>query len=822
MHKNFDVNNYIHVFDSINLIVFICEASNLKIIYANKKAFEVTEFKDLSDFNSNKFWSRFKKPYSFEDSLNNIKNLKEKGSIKLERMCREKNGEEKWYEVESSYLKIGQIEYVCSIASDITETKRNREELKESKAAMSLLATVRDIKYESCEFDLWQAFLNKFVSEYDFCMAWYGIINDNQTIKPLFCAGNYCPADFNGDTAKKSITAACTGGSKCALINAIKSGQPFSYPDMESQKCCESLIALGYKSNCAINVKIDGKIEGGAVFYSLKPNDFSDLRVKNLQAIINEIENLISLRRKNIQNETMLVRSENMYRSLAEISKNIIFMVNYDGRILYVNKYAAPLIGKKNKDFISDFQHKLFNDKTGDKYLEKIKDVFKTGETHSTEEEITEDGETIWINMQITPIKDNAEKVAAALVILQDVTKVKNYELDLKRAKESAEEANQAKSRFLANMSHEIRTPLNSVLGFTELLIADPLARDEQKIYLSNIKSSGKHLLSIINDLLDLSKIEAGKFTIENVEVDLLGVLDRVINVVTPEVKIKKLNINVIISPDLYFIKYKGDPVRLTQVVLNLVNNAIKYSEKGKIEIRAILVNDDANESTIKFEVIDEGIGIKEEFLEKIFLPFIRGERKAGGTGLGLSVSNRLVKLMGGERIFVNSKFGEGSHFYFSLRFEKSSAATSIKSAPNVSSDMYVKKMKTYKVLVAEDNELNMTVVTGMLSILGHNYETVNDGEKAVEILKESKKKRKNFDFVLMDVQMPELDGLGATKKLRDEGFDIPIVAMTAYSMQSDIDECITAGMNFHVSKPFDIDEIKAVIEKIDSFYENQ
>ena len=397
------------------------------------------------------------------------------------------------------------------------------------------------------------------------------------------------------------------------------------------------------------------------------------------------------------------------------------------------------------------------------------------------------------------------------LVRITDVSTRVAHEEALEAAKAAAEQAVQTRTRFLANMSHEIRTPMNGVIGMASLLQETPL-NEQQQNFLNTIRTSGEALLSIINEILDFSKIDADQVQLEDNEFDLHQCAAEAMEVTMPAGASKRLDFHLDIDSSIHR-SYRGDVNRIRQVLVNLLSNAVKFTEAGSVSLRVARHQPGVGAANVLFQIIDTGVGIAPDKQNRLFDPFSQADasttREYGGTGLGLSISKRLAKLMGGD-ITVESTTGKGSCFSFTLQLTAATPKRVVQSNSKSTSELGTFEQGELTFLVAEDNPVNQKVAIHMLKQLGIDADIVGNGREAIEALSEH-----GYDIIFMDVQMPEIDGLEASSLIRTSPMQQPyIIAMTANAMMEDRESCMAAGMDDFVAKPVRFEDLHGALAK--------
>ena len=533
----------------------------------------------------------------------------------------------------------------------------------------------------------------------------------------------------------------------------------------------------------------------------------------------------------------VLIEGELRMRSILDNSTALIYARDRQGRFLFVNPRCARLLGRTEAELLGLSSHDLFPAELADPIVAHDEQVWRTAAEHTFEERVTVDGRALCTISSRFPLTDASGRMVAVCGIATDITDRLAAEAELRAAKEAAERAgaaadaarelaqaaSAAKSEFLANMSHELRTPLNGVIGMGELLLGTPLSAEQER-FTRVLRTSADALLGVINQVLDFSKIEAGKLELEATDVDPSAVVGGVVQMLAHRAAAKGLTLTADVAPTVPQ-AVRGDPVRLRQILVNLVNNAVKFTDAGRVAIRltAATAAEDPSDVELRFEVADTGPGIPADRIGHLFQSFSQVDasttRRYGGTGLGLAISARLATLMGG-RTGVESTVGVGSTFWFTAHVRpavapapvEAPAAAAAATPPAVPNPT---PLAGLRVLVAEDNDVNQEVIGHLLKRLGCGPTIVDDGQAAVEAVSADPD---GFDLVLMDCQMPVLDGFGAATEIRrrEAGFGrgrpLPILALTASAVVGDRERCLAAGMDGYVTKPIQPAELRDAI----------
>ena len=580
--------------------------------------------------------------------------------------------------------------------------------------------------------------------------------------------------------------------------------------DLENSVTIYPLLVSGELQDCQLDqVFIDAKGESHDILVNVRRMTDEDGNFIGTAGNLRDV----TLRKAA---ERRLRESEERFRLLAEAAPVGIFELGPDHRLTYANWAWSQMSGLTLEQARDRGWTKSLTAEDADRVLADWGKALETlSDFRSEYRWLHEDGSETWVDVLIKPIRQPDGELIGHIGVSVDITERKQIELELEDAKQRAEAAAKAKSTFLANMSHELRTPMNGMLGFTDLLLSERLS-ERQHRHAQLIADSGRAMMRLLNDILDISKIEAGQMQLAAEPVDLRHTLHNCVNLMNPLAAQKGVDLELDISsavPD----RIMSDPLRLRQVILNLVGNAVKFTHEGSITLSAVVVSEEGD-PVLRITVADTGIGIPANRLDAVFQSFAQADtttaRKYGGTGLGLTISHDLVKLMDGW-ITVASEEGEGTTFVVNLPLIEADVAAA-------SSDVEVPAEAVgsgldARVLVAEDNDINQELIRAMAQRLDLKIDIAANGQEAIDQVTAARADGRPYDMVLMDVQMPVVDGLEATRRLRAAGIDaeeLPIIALTANAYAEDIEACLAAGMQAHLAKPLKLSGLRSIVEQ--------
>lgn len=518
--------------------------------------------------------------------------------------------------------------------------------------------------------------------------------------------------------------------------------------------------------------------------------------------------------------EAALQASDELFRQVEDHAPSGLALVALDGSFIRVNPTLCALLGYSRAELLSMTFQVLTHPDDLETDLAHLEQTLKgtIAEYAMEKRYFHKDGSLVWVLLSVSLVRDDARAPSYFIAQILDIGARKAAEAAADRAQAAVLVAMDAKSRFLAAMSHEIRTPMNGIIGMAELLSLSQLS-EEQRECVKIVCDSGRSLLRVLNDILDYSKIEAGKLELEITNFELSSQIASLVSLLAPQFTTNGVSMSTQIDPGLPP-TVEGDPSRLRQILINLVGNALKFTPHGGT-VRLVVAAEPMGQGTaipVRFAVVDSGVGIAPELQDRLFKPFSQVDgsttRKHGGTGLGLSICKQLVELMNGQ-IGVDSAAGKGSSFWFTIPFRRHTGPDRALEAPVREMDerRATERMRSESVLLAEDNEVNALLAIKQFKRLGLSVSVVPNGREAVKALQ-----REHFDIVFMDCHMPELDGLAATREIRDLPSDrarrVPIVAMTADAQVEDQRACLAAGMDDYISKPATLTDLRTALAR--------
>jgi PAS domain S-box-containing protein len=509
------------------------------------------------------------------------------------------------------------------------------------------------------------------------------------------------------------------------------------------------------------------------------------------------------------RSEIKLKRQEEKYRSIIANMNLGLIEVDLDQNIRHVNHSFCLMSGYEEHELIGQNASDLFVKDENKEMIANKNTLRQTGLSDAYEMNVnTKHSDTHWWLVSGAPLYNDKQQHIGSIGIHLDITEQKILQRQLEEAKQIAEKSVHAKDLFLANMSHEIRTPMNAILGMSKQL-QKTILNQQQQSFLEIIGTAAENLLVIINDILDFSKLEAGKVTLEEIGFNVHDLVTNTSRVLKLKAEEKGLVFEVSIHPGVANV-LKGDPYRINQVLMNLLSNSIKFTKRGRVTLQCLLNNNHPQSQELQIIISDTGKGMDEAYLKNLFNKFSQEDesiaRSYGGTGLGMSIVKQLVELMNGT-IEVQSKKGEGTTVTIQLSFAKGTE-TDLPKKDNSHVETHILADK--KILLVEDNEMNRVVAETILKQYGATISEAVNGMDALDALRHN-----HFDIVLMDIQMPVMDGLEATRHIRQElASNIPIIALTANAVKGEMEKCIQAGMNDYLSKPFEEEDLIRLIAK--------
>ncbi|NPD47976.1 PAS domain-containing hybrid sensor histidine kinase/response regulator [Lentimicrobium sp. S6] len=637
----------------------------------------------------------------------------------------------------------------------------------------------------------------KYTELYDFAPSGYLSLTKEGNIAEL----NFAAARMFGKERSKLIN------SRFAIFLSVNTRPVFNqffqriFTAKEKQSC---EVIIEAKDNLPIYVTIDGIVSQNSELCLLTLNDITESKIaKNA---------LVKAKEK-------AEESKENFRSLSENSLDYIMRYDKDFRHIYMNKNAIEASGGTAEQIIGKTHSEagLYDIAQCEMWEQKIECVFKTKQPYFEQFSWESVNGNIYLDWRLFPEFNDKGEVVSVLGVSRDITYLKNAEIELISAKEIAEESDRLKSAFLANMSHEIRTPMNGILGFADLLKNPKITGDEQQTYISIIEKSGARMLNIINDIVDISKIEAGLMKLDIKETNVNEQIEYIYTFFKPEAETKGIKLTFKNPLPAKEAAIKTDREKLYAILTNLVKNAIKYTNEGTIEFGYKLKKNNAA-TELEFCVKDTGIGIPQNRQEAIFERFIQADiedkQAHQGAGLGLGISKAYVEMLGGK-IWVESQANNlpaakagGSTFYFTLPYnteptKESNGHQAVVSEKN-------ETVRKLKILIAEDDEVSEILLDATIKMFGKEILKTKTGVEAVEICR----KNPDIDLILMDVRMPEMSGYQATMQIREFNKEIIIIAQTAYGLTGDREKAIESGCNDYIAKPIKTTELQAMIQK--------
>lgn len=743
--------------------------------------------------------------------------LREENQI-FESKHRRKDGSTFLAEVSSRRVEAEGRTLHQSIIRDITERRRAEEELRHATRAMRVLsASNQSLVRSTNENSLFQAICGAVTAAGGYPLAWIGFAQDDErkSVHVVAAAGrdlSYIDAldiAWADEPRGRGPTGACIRSGRIAIFNDLESNPEF-------QPWREKALRYGYQAAISLPLLCDGSVIGALTIMAGEPDAFRRDEVDLLKELAGDLSYGIATHRQRLaqaRTEEALIQSALEFRTLFDSANDSIFILDLDGRFQELNQVAGKRLGYPRSDLLHMSLDDIAPAAFSSQRTARLERIVHGGEALFETVLLAHGGAELAVEMNCCVF--DYRGASSILCVARDIGERKRLEavakkhaVELERAKTAAENASRAKSQFLANMSHEIRTPMNGIIATSGLLLDTALA-PEQRDYADTIRTSAGALLAIVNDVLDFSKIEAGRMRIERSHFDLVTRLAEIGDLMTPQICAKGLNY--VFEANVEHRGVCGDSGRIRQIVLNLLANAVKFTERGEVTLSISESAVTPDGATYSIAVADTGIGIAALDLPLLFHKFTQVDssmtKRHEGTGLGLAISARLAELMNGA-LTVSSELGKGATFVLTLPLEVSRQP---EQAPQAILSLHNAVAKKHRrVLLAEDNIVNQKIGVRLLEKCSCRVDLAANGREAVEMAGKF-----SYDLIFMDCGMPDMDGYEATRAIRSSehnGAHTPIVALTAHVIAGTREECLASGMNDYVSKPVTLDMLEQAL----------
>jgi PAS domain S-box-containing protein len=755
------LKNHEAIFNATNEAIFVHDAKSGRILDVNDRILEIFGYErdEALAVNIGQL-SAGTPPYTLAEAVENLRKALFEGPQVFEWLCRKKTGELFWSEVSLKSVSNEDYDRIIAVVRDISERKLADEALRTSEERNRII-------------------LNS---------AMDGFWRVNQQGSLLEVNEAYC--HMSGYSKQELLAMS---------IADLEVNETAADVEAHNQKIMEQgedrfVSKHRRKDGTVFDVEVSAKfipVDGGLIV--------------GFQRDITEKKRA----------EESLWNEKAFLRSLIDAASDLIYFKDSNSIYLGCNKASEAFTGFSEQEQIGKSDFDFFDKEIAEQIVMKDQKVLEGGVAIRVEEWVTSSTASRFLLDTVkAPIYGKDGQPIGLVGISRDITERKHAEMELLQAKTGAESANRTKSQFLATMSHEIRTPMNGIISIAQLLELTELTQ-EQKEYVDILKQSGNNLLKLISDILDLSRIEAGKVELETENFDLKDEITGITNIFSLLAQGKGLEFSFLINPDVP-LRLKGDAERLRQIITNLIGNSIKFTNKGSISLHISKDVEDEKHTTLRFQVCDSGIGIGSDNIGSIFEAFRQADsstsRKYGGTGLGLTIAHYLVELMGGS-VGVESMEGEGATFWFTAVLEKQTKAPEFTVLEKIGDASGINDI-VIRILMIEDDTTNQFAISRLLSKYGYQVDVANNGSEGLKSLEEN-----DYALVLMDCMMPVLDGYEATAVIRNQtskvrNHAIPVIALTANAMREDRDICLAAGMDDYLSKPIEIALLLATLEK--------